>query len=153
MVPKKLIGIRLPGHHTEKQTNKNNNKKEKHTTSWREREEWEEPFGLATCAPRPPCQTCPARAKWPPPDDPAGLWHQPRGPSSGACVPSGHFLTTHTDQQLQRRGQSITRQALVPERRKECHPSSMNRCRYSPSLPWKLHSLKYELLCQGRCTI
>lgn len=67
--------------------------------------------------------------------------------------PSGHFLTTHMHQQLQWRGQSATRPALVPERRKRCHPPSVNRSGCSHCLPWKPHSLKYKLLCQGRCTI
>lgn len=95
----------------------------------------------------------PYHPKYLPLEELAGLCTSRRAYPGGARVPSGHFLTTRIHQQLQQQGQCVTRQALVPERRKKCHPPPVNRCGCSHSLPWKPHSLKYKILCQGRCTI
>lgn len=68
-------------------------------------------------------------------------------------VPEWTLLSTHIHQQLQQWGQSATRQPLVPERRKKCHPPSVNSCSCSHRLPWKPHSLKNKLVGRSRCTI
>lgn len=135
-----------------KQTNRNRKKKQV-TTSWWEGSEHQRISGLVVCTLSRPswCDPptlsgflCISRLGWAPI---TGLI--PVGP---VCQVGTSWLHTFTSS-YNKRGQSVTRQALVPERRKECLPPPVNGCGCSHCLPWKPHSLKYKILCQGRCTI